>query len=110
MSLWRDRGRQLGLREQLVARAREHDQGYSYSLILGREYLTAIGLSLPVDTLPPSIIYHAPSLVERVRHGVEIRPVGPIERREMRAYSSAAKEKRFRMDVYCTLHLRADRG
>ena len=101
----RERGRQLGLREQLVARAREHDQ---VILILGREYLTAIGLPLPVDSLPPTIIYIAPSLVERVGHGVETRPVGQVERREIRAYSSAAKEKRFQMDVYCTLHSGAD--
>jgi hypothetical protein len=87
---------QLGLREQLVARAREHDQ---VIFILGREYLIAIGLPLPVDTLPPTIVYLAPSLVERVGHGVGTRPVGPIERREIRAYSSAAKEKRFRMDL-----------
>jgi hypothetical protein len=101
----RERGRHLRLREQLVARAREHEQ---VVLILGREYLTAIGLPLPVDSLPPTIIYIAPSLVERVGCGVETRPVGQVERRKIRAYSSAAKEKRFQMDVYCTLHSGAD--
>jgi hypothetical protein len=71
----RERGRQLRLREQLVARAREHEQ---VILILGREYLTVIGLPLLVDSLPPIIIY------------------------------IALKERRFQMDVYCTHHPRAD--
>jgi hypothetical protein len=101
----RERGRQLGLRDQLVARAREHDQ---VILLLGREYLEAIGLPLPVGSLPPTIVYIAPSLVGRVGRGVTPIPIGQVERREIRAYSASAKEKRFQKDVYGALHSGGD--
>lgn len=100
-----ERGRRLGLRDQLVACASEHEH---VILILGREYLTAIGLPLPVDSLPPTTVYVAPSLVERVGPGVTTIPIGQVERREIRGYSSSAKEKRFQMDVYCALRSEVD--
>lgn len=100
-----ERGRRLGLRDQLVACANKHEH---VILMLGREYLTAIGLPLPVDSLPPTTIYVAPSLVEQVGHGANTISIGQVERREIGAYSSSAKEKRFQMDVYCALRSEVD--
>lgn len=97
-----ERGRRLKLREQLVANAKGHDQ---VVIILGREYLIAIGLPLPVDLLPPTLVYVAPSLRSRLGEAVDTTVVGEEERQKMRAYSSSAKEKRFKLDVWEALSL-----
>ncbi|MGH2397521.1 MAG: DUF6884 domain-containing protein [bacterium] len=91
----RERGQRLGLRSQLVAIADGHNR---VILILGREYLEAIGLPLPTEELPHTLAYIAPSLIKCVGHGVEIVAVGEAERREIGAHSSSAKERRFQLD------------
>ncbi len=96
----RERGRRLRLKERFIAVAKGYDRAI---LILGREYLEAIGLPLPVDALPPTLAYVAPSLLNRVGYGIETIPVGQIERSQIGAYSSSAKEKRFQLDVHQAL-------
>ena len=93
----RERGQRLSLWERFIAVAKGHDRTI---LILGREYLEAIGLPLPADALPPTLAYVAPSFVNRVGYGIETIPVGQIECRQIGAYSSSAKEKRFQLDVH----------
>ena len=93
----RERGQHLRLRERFIAVAKGHDRTI---LVLGREYLEAIGLPLPADALPPTLAYVAPSFVNRVGYRIETIPVGQIECRQIGAYSSSAKEKRFQLDVH----------
>jgi len=96
----RERGHRLRLRERFMVVAKRYDQTI---LVLGREYLEAIGLPLPADALPPTLAYVAPSFVKRVGYGIETIPVGQIERQQIGAYSSSAKEKRFQLDVHKAL-------
>lgn len=96
----RERGQRLQLRNRLVAVANKYD---GVILILGREYLEALSLPLPTELLPCILAYVAPSFIMRLGKGVETIPVGEVERREVRAYSSSAKEKRFHLDVQRTL-------
>lgn len=93
----RERGQMLNLPGRLIEVKSKHDRTI---LILGREYLEAIGLPLPTQALPPTLAYIAPSFVKRIGKGVETVSIGPAERREIGAYSSSAKEKRFLTDVY----------
>ena len=93
----RERGQRLRLRNRLIEIASKHDR---VILILGREYLEAIGLPLPVAELPPTLAYLATSLIQRVGNGIETISIGQAERRTMSAYSSSAKEKQFQLDVY----------
>jgi hypothetical protein len=92
----RERGQRLKLRGQLIEVAGKYDRAI---VILGREYLEAIGLPLPPQALPPTLAYIAPSFAKRIGEGIETVSVGPAERREIGAYSSSAKEKRFLRDV-----------
>lgn len=91
----RERGQRLRLQDQLIAFAKGHDR---VILILGREYLEALGLPLPIQALPQTLAYIAPSFVKRIGQGVETISIGQAERREIGAYSSSAKEKRFLVD------------
>lgn len=93
----RERGQRLRIRELLIENAKSYDR---MIFILGREYLEAIGLPLPVDTLPPVTAYIAPSLKKRIGSNVTAITVGEVERRKIGAYSSSAKERRFQIDVY----------
>ena len=101
----RERGQWLRLRDKFVAVAKGHDRAI---LILGREYLEAIGLPLPTDALPQMLAYIAPSFVDRIGRGIETISVGEAERRAIGAYSSSAKETEFRLDVRDVLQLGAD--
>ena len=65
----RSRGQWLKLRSRLVQVADGHDRAI---LILGREYLEAIGLPLPAEALPRTLAYIAPSLERHVGYGIEI--------------------------------------
>jgi hypothetical protein len=96
------RSEQLRIRERLIAIAQDYDH---MIVILGREYLVAIGLPLPVAQLPQTLAYIAPSLEDRLGKGIERIIIGEAEKREMRAYSSSAKEKRFELDVRDALGL-----
>lgn len=99
----KERAQRLNLRSSIVKNARGHDQ---VIFVLGREYLEAIGLPLPVDCLPLATTYIAPSIARRVGLGLKTVVVGERERRMMRAYSTSAKEKRFKLDVCEALGLR----
>jgi hypothetical protein len=103
----RERGQKLGLRSRLIEVAHDHDR---VILILGREYLEAIGLPLPVEALPPTMAYIAPSFVSRIGHGLETISVGNAERRQIRAYSASAKEKQFLVDVQRYMQLEVKDG
>jgi hypothetical protein len=103
----RERGQRLRLQGRLIEVASKHDRAI---LILGREYLKAIGLPLPTQVLPPTLAYIAPSFVKRIGNGVEIVSVGPVERREIGAYSSSAKEKRFLLDIQKALQIEENNG
>jgi hypothetical protein len=98
------RGRQLQLRDGIVKVANEHDQ---LILILGREYLEAIGLPLPTQSMPPVFAYIAPSLCKRIGSEITTVSVGRVEQRKIRAYSSSAKEKQFLVDVERALQAKA---
>ena len=101
----RERGQILKLQSRLIEVAGKHDRAI---LILGREYLEAIGLPLPTQVLPPTLAYVAPSFVKRIGMGVETVSIGPAERREIGAYSSSAKEKQFLIDVYNVIRIGTD--
>ena len=96
----RERGQRLGLCDRFIAIAKEYDQAI---LILGREYLEAIGLPLPAERLPRILAYVAPSFVRRIGKGIETIPVGDTERRELDVYPSFVKEKQFQTDVHIAL-------
>jgi hypothetical protein len=96
----RERGQRLGLRDRFVTIAKEYDRAI---LILGREYLEAIGLPLPVDRLPRTLAYVAPSFVKRIGNGVETITVGEAEQRELGVYPAFVKEKKFQIDVHNAL-------
>ena len=91
------RGQQLNLRKQLVEIASVHQR---VVFILGRGYLEAIGLPLPIESLPPTLAYVAPSVARRLGDGIGFIRVGPAEQREIGAHWSSAKEKQFLVDVY----------
>jgi hypothetical protein len=93
----RERGRRLEIREGIIRNAKGFDR---IIFILGREYLEAIGLPLPVESLPPVTAYIAPSLKMRIGSNATAITVGEIERRKIGAYSSSAKERRFQIDAY----------
>ena len=93
----RARGQQLGLRKQLIEIADEYQR---MIFILGREYLEAIGLPLPIESLPPTLAYVAPSFAGRLGDGIDITRVGPAEQREIGAHWSSAKERQFLSDVH----------
>lgn len=100
-SSWiRNRGQCLRLRTQLVELAKGHN---ALILVLGREYLDAIGLPLPTDRLPYTIAYVAPSLAGIIGNNVETIPIGPEERRRIQAYSASAKERLFQLNVAAVL-------
>jgi hypothetical protein len=92
----RERGQLLQLKTKLVEIAYECDKAI---IILGREYLEAIGLPLPVSKLPRSLAYIAPSLTDRIGVGIHQVVVEENIRRQIGAYSSSAKEKLFENDV-----------
>jgi len=96
----RERGQRLKLQSRLIEVAKGHDEAI---LILGREYLEAIGLPLQAEALPRTLAYVAPSFTRRLGKGIETITVGETERRAIRAYSSSAKEKRFQIDVHSAL-------
>jgi hypothetical protein len=96
----RNRGQRLGLRDRLVTIAKEYDLAI---LILGREYLEAIGLPLPVAMLPRTLAYIASSFVKRIGDGIETIPVGEAERRKLDVYPTFVKEKKFQVDVFQSL-------
>ena len=100
----RERGQRLGLSDRLVAIAKECDRAI---LILGREYLEAIGLPLPAEKLPRTIAYVAPSFVGRIGKGLETIPVGETERRELGVYPTFVKEKKFKVDTFQVLGIQA---
>jgi hypothetical protein len=100
-----ERGRRLNLRERLIKQAKGWDQ---VILILGREYFAAIGLPLPVESLPLTIAYVAPSMAARVGKGTEVVVVGENEQRKIRVYSISAKEKRFQLDMFARLGIKGD--
>lgn len=93
----KERGRRLELQKRLIEIASEYQR---VVLVLGREYLEAIGLPLPIEALPPTLAYIAPSVVRRLGDGIGFIRVGPAEQREIGAHWSSAKEKRFLVDVY----------
>jgi len=100
----RERGQRLGLRDRFATIAKEYDRAI---LILGREYLEAIGLPLPAERLPHTLAYVAPSLVRRIGKGIETIPVGETERRELEVYPTFVKEKKFQTDVFLSLGIHA---
>jgi hypothetical protein len=100
----RERGQKLGLRDRFIAIAKEYDRAI---LILGREYLEAIGLPLPAERLPHTLAYVAPSLVRRIGKGLETIPVGETERRELGVYPTFVKEKIFKVDTFQVLGIQA---
>lgn len=85
------RGQQLNLRKQLVQFAGEYER---IVILLGREYLEAIGLPLPTESLPPILAYIAPSIARKLG-GLTIIPVGKTEQLAIGAHWSSAKEKQF---------------
>lgn len=93
----RERGQRLELRKRLVEIANAYQR---MIFILGREYLGAIGLPLPIEALPQTLAYIAPSVARRLGDGIGFIRVGPAEQREIGAHWSSAKEKRFLVDVY----------
>jgi len=100
----RERGQRLSLRERFIAIAKECDRAI---LILGREYLEAIGLPLPTERLPHTLAYAAPSFVGRIGKGLETIPVGETERRELGVYPTFVKEKKFKVDTFQVLGIQA---
>lgn len=90
----------LGLRKRLIEIASHYQR---IIFILGREYLEAIGLPLPIEALPPTLAYIAPSIAERVGDGINIIRIGLEEQQKIGAHWSSAKEKRFLVDVYRVL-------
>jgi hypothetical protein len=92
----RERGARLALRSRLA----EISHGFqNIIIVLGRDYMEALGLPVPTMGTTRVFAYIAPSLISRVGPNVETKAVGPVERQALGAYSSSAKEYCFLLDV-----------
>jgi hypothetical protein len=93
------RGQQLNLRNGLIQSARDYEQ---VIFLLGKEYLEAIGLPLPIESMPPSLAYIAPSMARKLGNGLTTVQVGKREQAAIGAHWSSAKEKQFLVDIQNT--------